>query len=99
MSLSYNPQCYSFIVRMESEGRGDKIAVLRLVCFFGSSMYPDDEKSSFFLKCGATKSPRGFSKGVLCVNAEKLKISQNQVITAREVLEPKYLGTLHDLAI
>ena len=53
----------------------------------------------FFLKCGATKSPRGFSKGVLCVNAEKLKISQNQVITAREVLEPKSLGTLHDLAI
>ena len=36
------------LVRVESEGRGDKIAVLRLVCFFGSSMYPDDETSSFF---------------------------------------------------
>ena len=36
------------IVRVESEGRGDKIAVLRLACFFDSPMYSDDETSSFF---------------------------------------------------
>ena len=53
----------------------------------------------FSLNVGQQKVPEDFRSGVLCVNAEKLKISQNQVITAREVLEPKSLGTLHDLAI
>ena len=84
---------------MESEGRGTKLRYyvwyicLVVLCILMM------KQVVFLLKCGATKSPRGFSKGVLCVNAEKLKISQNQVITAREVLEPKSLGTLHDLAI
>ena len=37
----------------------------------------------FFLKFGATKIPEDFRRRVLFVNAEKLKISQNQVITFR----------------
>ena len=36
------------IVQKESEGRGDKIAVLRLMCFFDDSIYPYDETSCFF---------------------------------------------------
>ena len=56
---------------MESEGRGDKIAVLRLVCFFDSSMYPDDETSSFFpYMWGNKKSPRIFEAGY-CVSMPK----------------------------
>ena len=49
---------------------------------------------------GQLKVPEDFLREVYCYNAEKLsKISQNQIITARGLLEPKSLGTLHDLDI